>query len=274
MENSKNEKTNWQIFWYEMAGTCLLLLIGLSMVIVMFGTGSPVATIIPDIGVRRLITGFLFGSTGALIAISPLGKVSGAHINPVVTMAFYLFGKIDARRAVSYVCGQFAGAIIGCLPLLFWGSMGRSIFFGATMPGAGYSLSMVFFGEVITTFTMVSLLALFLGYRHLRSYTPAIFPILYCIMSYLEAGISGTSTNPARSLGPALISGQWDYWWIYWIGPLVGAYLSTLVMSFFAKRITEAKLYHFDSDEDKLFRKKKILHSDHTVTTIRTNRSA
>jgi aquaporin Z len=251
----KNEKFNWPIFWYEMLGTGLLLLIGLSLVILMFGNGSPLIRLIPDIGERRIITGFLFGSTGALIAISPIGKVSGAHINPVVTMAFLLFDKISRRTALSYVLGQFAGALAGCIPLLAWGAMGRSISFGATMPGQGFTISTVILGEIITTFTMITLLSLFLGYRNLRPYTPAIFPILYSIMSYFEGGLSGTSTNPARSFGPSVISGYWDYWWIYWIGPVTGAFLATLVMSFFAKRITEAKLYHFDSESDKLFRK-------------------
>ncbi len=256
MESKNDKNFSWPIFWYEMLGTGILLLIGLSLVTVMFGTGSPIVNWIPYIGYRRLITGFLFGSTGALIAISPIGKVSGAHINPVVTMAFLLFGKIDRPTALSYVLGQFAGAVLGCLPLLAWGSMGRSVDFGATIPGPGYSLSTVLLGEIITTFTMVSLLTLFLGYRNLRPFTPAIFPFLYSVMSFLEAGISGTSTNPARSLGPSVISGQWEGWWIYWIGPLTGAFLSTLAMSFVAKRITEARLYHFDRDSDRLFRKK------------------
>ena len=256
MKDDKTQKFNWQIFRAEFIGTGLLLLIGLSLVILMFGSGSPVIKEIPDIGVRRIITGFLFGSTGALIAISPLGKASGAHINPVVTMAFLLFRKIDLQTAFSYISGQFAGAVAGCLPLLAWGEMGRSISFGATMPGAGYTLLHVLLGEIITTFTMVSLLALFLGYRNLRPYTPAIFPILYSIMSYFEGGLSGTSTNPARSLGPAVFSGYWDHWWIYWIGPVTGAFLASVAMSFFAKRITEAKLYHFDSESDLLLRKK------------------
>ena len=255
-ENKRAQQFNWPVFWYEMLGTGLLLLIGLSLVTVMFGTGSPVVKWIPYIGYRRLITGFLFGGTGALIAISPIGKVSGAHINPVVTMAFLLFRKIELRTALSYVMGQFTGSVIGCLPLLAWGSLGKSVYFGATYPGPGYSLSTVFLGEVITTFTMVSLLTLFLGFRHLRPYTPAIFPFLYSIMSFLEAAISGTSTNPARSLGPSVISGQWQGWWIYWIGPVTGAFLSTLAMSFIARRITEARLYHFESESDLLFRQK------------------
>jgi aquaporin Z len=254
--NKKNEKFKWPIFWYELFGSGLLLLIGLSLVILMFGTGSPLIKLIPDIGVRRIITGFLFGSTGALIAISPIGKVSGAHINPVVTMAFLIFGKIDRPTALSYVLGQFTGAVLGCIPLLAWGEMGRSISFGSSIPGQGFAYPTVMLGEIITTFTMVSLLVLFLGFRNLRPYTPAIFPILYSFMSYFEGGISGTSTNPARSFGPAVLSGYWDHWWIYWIGPLTGAFLSSLVMSFVAKRITEAKLYHFDRDTDKLFRKK------------------
>jgi aquaporin Z len=163
---------------------------------------------------------------------------------------------------LTYVLGQLAGAVIGCLPLLAWGEMGRSISFGATMPGPGYPISTVMIGEIITTFTMVSLLTLFVAFRNLRPYTPAIFPVLYSIMTYFEAAISGTSTNPARSLGPALISGYWDHWWIYWVGPTVGAFLSTLAMSFVAKRITEARIYHFESENDLLFRKKDLSKPD------------
>jgi aquaporin Z len=73
-------------------------------------------------------------------------------------------------------------------------------------------------------------------------------------MVWLEAPISGTSTNPARSLGPALISGEWEGWWIYWLGPLIGAMLAVIACSFLAKRIEVAKLYHFESDRRRIFR--------------------
>ncbi len=62
-------------------------------------------------------------------------------------------------------------------------------------------------------------------------------------------------TNPARSLGPAVVSGQWQGWWIYWIGPLAGMLVAVLACSFLAKRIEVAKLYYFDSDRDRLFRR-------------------
>jgi aquaporin Z len=246
---------SWRIFLAEFAGTGLLLLVGLSLVTFMFGAGSPMAVIIPSMALRRVITGFLFGGTGALIALSAIGRESGAHINPVVTMAFRLYGKIDLRTAAVYILGQLAGAVVGCLPLLLWGSMGRSVSFGATQPGQGYSVPTALLGEVVTTFVMVSLLIVFLGFRRIRPFTPAMFPLLYAIMVPLEASISGISTNPARSFGPAVVSGQWQAWWIYWVGPILGALLATLACSFLAKRITVAKLYHFDSESDRLLRR-------------------
>jgi aquaporin Z len=255
MEEQKPAGSSWRIFFSEFVGTGLLLMTGLSLVTFMFGAGSPMAGIIPSVALRRIITGFLFGGTGALIALSPVGKKSGAHINPVVTLGFRLYGKIDLRTTVVYILGQLAGAVAGCLPLLLWGSMGRSVAFGATQPGQGYSIPTALLGEILTTFTMVSLLIIFLAFRKIRPFTPAIFPVLYAIMVPLEASVSGTSTNPARSLGPAVVSGQWQAWWIYWVGPLAGMLLAVLACSFLAKRITVAKLYHFDSDRDRLFRR-------------------
>jgi aquaporin Z len=245
----------WQLFLSELIGTALLVLVGLSLVILIFGAGSPMVRVVPGEGARRLITGFLFGTTGALIALSPVGKESGAHINPVVSLGFWLMGKLDLPTTLGYIGAQLVGAVMGSLPLLLWGAMGKSVAFGATLPGPGFPLPAVFLGEAITTFTMISLLAVFLGFRKFRPFTPAIFPPLYAIMVWAEAPISGTSTNPARTLGPAIVSGQWQGWWIYWAGPLVGMFLAILVFSFLAERIEVAKLYHFESDRRRFFRK-------------------
>jgi len=73
-------------------------------------------------------------------------------------------------------------------------------------------------------------------------------------MVWAEAPISGTSTNPARSLRPAIVSGQWEGRWIYWIGPMDGTLLAVLACSFLAKRIEVAKLCYFESDDNCLFR--------------------
>ena len=243
----------WRLFLSELVGTAVLLLGGLSIVIFMFGTGSPMERILPSVKIRQMTTGFLFGCVGTLITLSTVGKESGAHINPAVTLAFWMFQKLDTRTALGYVIAQLLGAAVGCLPLLVWGSMGRSVAFGATTPGKGYSIETVLMGEVVTTFALVTALCLFIGFRHIRPYTPFMIPFLYAVMVPLEASISGTSTNPARTLGPALIAGQWEGWWVYWVGPLTGTLVAVVVCGSLARRIEVAKLYHFESDRRRIF---------------------
>ena len=255
MNDQDGGQLPWPVFLSELIGTALLVLVGLSLVIFMFGSGTPMARLIPSEDLRRLITGFFFGTTGALIALSPVGMRSGAHINPAVTLAFRLMGKLDLKTTLGYIAAQLIGAVLGALPLLLWGNMGESVAFGATLPGPGTTRTTVFLGEAITTFAMVALLCVFLGFRAIRPYTPAIFPPLYAIMVWAESPISGTSTNPARSLGPAVISGVWQDWWVYWIGPMAGMLFAVLACSFLAKRIEVAKLYYFESDKDRLFRR-------------------
>lgn len=251
MTTDQDPSFPWKLFAAEMAGTALLVAVGLSIVIFDFGQGSPLVRWLPSEGWRRLVTGFLFGSTGALIALSPLGKESGAHINPVVTLGFWLTGRLKARHAIGYVASQLAGAIVGAAPLLGWTQMGRSVAFGATLPGVAYGARWALLGEAITTFALVFGLFLFLGRPWLRRFTPALFPPLYAVMVWLEAPISGTSTNPARSLGPALISGEWRDWWVYWLGPALGAILAVAVYQrIWGRRspIGVAKILHFDHD--------------------------
>jgi aquaporin Z len=246
----------WKLFAAELVGTALLVAIGLSIVILDFGKTSPVARVLPAAGLRRLITGFLFGTTGALIALSPLGKESGAHINPVVTAGFWLMGKLRAGHALGYVLSQLVGAVLGASLLLVWGPMGQSVEFGATLPGTSYGVTWALLGEIATTFVMIVGLFFFVRHRRIRAFTPAMFPVLYAIMVFLEAPISGTSTNPARSLGPAVISGDWQAWWVYWVGPLAGMLLGVLLYRFTWLRKVEievAKLYHFEYDRYNVF---------------------
>ncbi len=255
--DTRDRSFPWMLLGAELIGTALLVGVGLSIVILDFGQGSPMIQLVPSEGGRRLITGFLFGTTGALIAISPLGKESGAHINPAVTLAFWLMGKLSARIALGYTFAQLIGAVAGALPLLAWGTMGRSIAFGATLPGAAYGTGWALLGETATTFSLVSGLFFFLQHHRLRVYTPALFPFLYATLVFLEANISGTSTNPARSFGPAVISGEWHGWWVYWLGPLLGTLLGVAVYRLTARywsTIEVAKLYHFAHDRYGVFR--------------------
>jgi aquaporin Z len=151
-----------------------------------------------------------------------------------------------------------AGAVAGGWPLLAWGDMGASVDFGATFPGENWSAWGAVLGETITTFLLVAGLFYFLGQRRLRAFTPLLFPFLYAVMVWLEAPISGTSTNPARSLAPAVISGIWRGWWIYWVGPVLGTCLAVGFhrLSWLQHlEIEVAKIYHFDHDRYGFFRR-------------------
>jgi aquaporin Z len=97
------------------------------------------ARLVPNETLRTIMTAFLFGTIGSTIALSWVGRESGAHINPAVTAGFWLMRKLDLRAATGYIVAQLLGGWLGALPLLAWGSMGRSVSFGATIPGPGYS---------------------------------------------------------------------------------------------------------------------------------------
>lgn len=221
-----------------------------------FGSGSPVARLLPSAALRRALTGLLFGTTGALIALSPLGWESGAHINPVVTLAFWLRGKIAPGVALGYVLAQGAGATAGGLALLVWGAMGRSVAFAATTPGATGDLAALG-GEVAATAVLIASLFTFLGHHRLRPFTPALFPPLYALLVLIEAPLSGTSTNPARSLGPALVGHVFGIYWLYVVGPVAGTLavlaLWRLTPALARLELTAAKLYHFEHDPHGLF---------------------
>lgn len=246
----------WKLFGAELVGTAVLVAVGLSVVIADFGQGSPVSQLLPSAAARRAVTGFLFGTTGGLIALSPLGRESGAHINPAVTFGFWLMGRLRLPHALGYIACQLVGALLGAVPLLAWGQTGRSVGFGATVPGPGYGPTWALMGEIATTFALIFALFVFLRHRRLRAFTPTIFAPLYAVMVWLEAPVSGTSTNPARSFGPSVISGLWHGWWIYWLGPLVGTLLAVAAYRWAGwkqYRIEVAKIYHFEHDRYGIF---------------------
>jgi aquaporin Z len=220
-------KSDWKLFAAEAIGTGLLIFFGLSIVILNWGEGSVVAKLIPSEPARRLLTGFMFGTVGCLVTISPVGKFSGAHINPAVTLAFWLRGRIRSGTMFGYIISQLIGGIIGSIPLLMWGKQGESIEYGITLPGNA-GLAAAFTGEIIATACLVIYLYVFIGTKRLRNYTPYGIPILFAILTWAEAAFSGCSVNPATSLGPALIAGNFSDHWVYWVAPTIGVIIVTL----------------------------------------------
>ncbi len=249
-------KATWFIGISELVGTLLLIAVGCSFVVLDFAPGSPVVHLLPDPGARRALTGFLFGCTGAGIALSKVGKVSGAHINPVVTLAFWFQQKLSGPLTLVYITGQFLGAVLGAALLSVWGPWAHETSYAATIPGPlGPGVAVM--GETVTTFFLIVSLFTFVSHPSLRRFTPGVFPILYAVMVYLEAPWSGTSTNPARSLGPAIISHVYTDLWVYAVGPLMGTILGLLVLRrllpLFKWEIQVAKLYYFHHDPYHVF---------------------
>lgn len=240
----------------EFVGTALLVGIGCSWVVLDFAPGSPVVHAITSAGVRRAVTGMLFGTTGGLIALSWVGKISGAHINPVVTLAFWLQKKMTGPLALIYMLSQLAGAVAGAWPLSLWGVWAAATHDAVTVPGPAGDLAAVL-GEAAATFCLIVALFFFLGHPRIRRFTPAVFPVLYALLVYVEAPFSGTSTNPARSLGPAVIARIWTGWWIYWLGPAAGTLMAVIFLGWLLPiirwEVGMAKLYHFHHDPFHLF---------------------
>ena len=247
------DHTWWkQLHWFEygaeLLGTAFLVFAGVSAVVFVFGTGSPLAQILPSTSTRRLIAGLLFAGCGALVAISPLGKLSGGHINPVVSLAFWMQGKMHHFDLGGYMLGQLLGAILGSLLLvLVWREHAASVGYGATVPGAGYPLWIVFLAEASLTFVLVLSIFLFVSSHRLMRWTPLMVWILVAVMVWLEAPISGTSLNPARSFGPALVSSLWQAHWLYWVAPSLGALLAVgafRILAIGKRDVLTGKMFH------------------------------
>ena len=232
----------------ELVGTFLLVAIGLSIVIALWGAGAPLADLPIAPGPRRLLNGFLFGSVGAAIAYSPIGKISGAHINPAMTFAFWLQGKLQWRDASCYVVAQLVGAACGAALLLAWGNVGASDGWAASVPNKSLPLVYAIAGETVCTFCLVALVFFFASRPSTQRYTPLVNPPLFAILTWLEAPVSGASANPARSFGPELLGGNWGSWWVYWVGPVLGAALAVgfIKLGLIGRhRPHQARLFHF-----------------------------
>ncbi|MFN8216790.1 MAG: aquaporin [Solirubrobacterales bacterium] len=154
-----------------------------------------------------------------------MGAVSGAHLNPAVSLAFALRGDFPWKRLPGYVIVQLLGATLACLFLL--AVFGNVEHLGATLPGPGYHDWQALLMEVALTAGLVSVI---LGTASAAQNVGAIAALGvggYIALSGLWAApVSGVSMNPARSFGPALVSGDFTSYWVYVVGPLAGAMIA------------------------------------------------
>jgi aquaporin Z len=154
-----------------------------------------------------------------------MGAVSGAHLNPAVSIAFALRGDFPWKRVPAYIVAQFAGAVLATL--LLWALVGKQGSAGLTLPGHGISTTTAMVWELVLTTGLVSVI---LG---TASGAQALGPIAALgVASYIAlaglwgSDVSGASMNPVRSLGPALVKGDWTSWWAYLAGPIAGGIIA------------------------------------------------
>jgi len=161
-----------------------------------------------------------------MVMVYATGHLSGAHINPAVTIAFTLTRHFSARDAIAYVAAQLAGATAGALLLLaVWTSKPASL--GATVPSVGAG-SAVIYEAVLSAFLMFVILAVATDTRAVGAAAAIAIGGTIGLDALFGGPVTGASMNPARSFGPALVSGQWTDFWIYVVGPVAGAALGGL----------------------------------------------
>ena len=172
--------------------------------------------------------GVAMGLTAIVLIHSSLGRRSGAHMNPAVTLTFWRLGKISAADTLMYVLAQIAGGVSGIVfATLILGELPAdpSVNYVATVPGsAGVAIAVVAEGAI--SFGMMFVVLLISNDVRLTRSTGLCAGALICTYIVIEAPLSGMSMNPARSLGPALLAGSIDSLWIYVVGPLAGMLLA------------------------------------------------
>jgi aquaporin Z len=205
----------WRRLFAELLGTFLLVEAGAGAVVVNAFTrgsiGRGAAVTAPGLAVMAVI---LF-----------MGAVSGAHLNPVVSIAFAARGDFPWRRVPGYVLVQLLGAT---LAVLFLDAMfGKVGMLGATLPGAGVDDGQALLMELVLTAGLVSTI---LGTASRSQNVGPLSAVAvggYIVLAGLwSSPITGASMNPARSFGPALVLGDFAHYWVYAIGPLAGALLA------------------------------------------------
>ncbi|MGZ4519861.1 MAG: MIP/aquaporin family protein [Mycobacteriaceae bacterium] len=227
----------------ELAGTALLVFAALSAVTLMFHRGSVFEGWVPSTSARLLLLGAMFAVFIVGIATSPLGRLSGAHLNPAVSLAFWITGHVHPHDLLGYWGAQLLGGVLGTLALrLVWGQTAAGIGYGAISPAVSPGVAVLVEGVMVGI--MVGTMFVFLSVTSLVRWTPVAAGTVVALNTWLGSSLTSTGLNPARTLGPNLVSGQWLDWWVYFAGPVMGAVLVATLWRGVPRVILTAKLFH------------------------------
>lgn len=204
----------------QLIRSCLAEAIG-TFVLVFAGTGAIIINDTAAGSVTHVGIALTFGLV-VMAMIYTLGDVSGAHINPAATIAFWAARRFPGRLAIPYIASQCLGAVLASLLL-------RSLFthptLGATLP-AGSAWQSFVLEVVLTTVLLFVALSVSTGAKEKGIMAGAAISAVVALEALFAGPICGASMNPARSLGPALVSGNLSHLWIYLAAPVIGSFLA------------------------------------------------
>ena len=161
--------------------------------------------------------------------IYALGNISGAHLNPAVTIAFTLAKRFHLKQVLPYITAQLAGAILASVTLKYLFPANETL--GATLP-AGSEMQSFILEFILTFFLMLVIINVATGSKEQGMFAGLAIGSIVLLEAMFAGPISGASMNPVRSISPALISGHWEHLWLYIVGTITGAALAIPVWKF------------------------------------------
>ncbi|MBD2093290.1 aquaporin [Microcoleus sp. FACHB-1515] len=197
-----------------------------TFVLVFAGTGAVMVNHITDGAIKHLGISLVFGAVVSAL-IYTLGHISGAHLNPAVTLAVWSGGFFPGHQVLPYIFAQSVGAIAASFVL--WLSFGFVANLGATLPLQDNWLQSLVLEGILTFILMLVILGAGLDRRALMGFAGIAIGLTVGLEAAVMGPITGASMNPARSLGPAFVGNLWQHHWVYWVAPIVGAQLAVLV---------------------------------------------
>src|SRR6516165_10804966 len=225
---SENVKRAFTQHWpeYMIEGLCLgmFMISACTFAALLEHPASPVRMSLTNADLRRFLGGIAMGLTAIALIYSPIGRRSGAHMNPATTLTFFRLGKVAPWDAVFYVISQFVGGLLGTLAalLVLGPTLAHSnVNFAITRPGM-QGIVAAFAAEVFITFLLMTVILNISNSQKYARFTGLAAGIMVMLFITFEAPFSGMSMNPARSFASDFVGMQWDGIWIYFVAPVIG----------------------------------------------------
>jgi aquaporin Z len=238
---------NWPLYVFEAIELALFMISACAFTVFLFDPSYPTFHLIPNAFFRRLLMGISMGVTAILIIHSPMGKRSGAHFNPAITLTYFRLRKISSWDAMFYVLFQFMGGVlgVGVAAICFGSTLAQpTVEYAVTVPGI-YGTAAAFFAELFMAALLMGVVLWMTNRPALANYTSYCVGGLITLYVLFFAPVSGFSINPARTAGSAVFAGIWTAVWVYFTAPLLGMFGSAdiYLRAYGPDRILCAKLH-------------------------------